>query len=189
MKITLTKAQRNLTKACATGDDRPVLTCLAVGKGHVVGADGFMLATMRHTFKGKYVLFPVQYLKAFNKCKGDVEFAVGPHYISGSDEQHVITVDRRNINGMYPKWQVVFQQLAEVPQQAQIALNADLLRRATEIVSKSCTCGKIMRCYVSDESHAVRITAEAQDGTSTDDDKLPEITMAVMPMLFVDWSK
>ena len=187
MKITLTKAQRNLTKACATGDDRPILQCLAVGKGWVAGADGFMLAKMRHQFKGKYVLFPVQYLKAFNKCKGDVEFAVGPRYISGSDGQHNITLDRRNIAGTFPNYNLVFAQLAEVPQQAQIALNADLLRRATEIVSKSCTHGKIMRCYVSDESHAVRITAETDDG-ATDDDKLPEITMAVMPM-FVDWSK
>ena len=179
MQITLTKAQRNLARAAATDESRPVLTCLVVGKGWVAAADGLMLARMRHPFKGKGVLFPAKFIKRFARC-GDVAFTVGPKHISGFDGEYTLTVDRPS--GTYPNHNLAFAGMGKA--KAHIAMNNDLLKRSIDTLG-NLTCGGVVRVYVHGAMDAIRIVG-IPDGDWADPDDAPRIEIAAMPM-FVNW--
>jgi hypothetical protein len=181
MKITLTRAQRRLIKACLTDKSRPTLQCLAVGNGWVAAADGFMLARMRHPFKGNAVLFPADFIKRFAKC-GDVDFTVGPHYISASDGDYTITIDRSRWMMMYPNHRLVVRALLAKKTKAKVALNCNLLMRAAELAKPGI--GDIMRFYVRGTSDAVLITAKSTDGSLDEQD----MEMVLMSMC-VNWGE
>jgi hypothetical protein len=180
MKITLTKTHRSIALACATGDDRPLLTCLCVRNGWVVAADGFMLARMRHPYRGKQVLFPASFLKHFKRCE-DVVFTVTPKRITGDTGTFSVSIPRPNLGTFLDHTIVVGDALKHTPGD-HVAFSPHLMRRALAIhgLIDQCVSSKlsvygvsepmILRADVYDEALKRHIALE----------------LVVMPM-FVQW--
>ena len=179
MKITLTRAQRQLSKACATDETRPVLTCMVVGNGWCAGADGFMLARMEHDYKGDNVLFPAKFLALFNKC-GDVTFTVGPKRITGNTGHYDASVLR--VDGTYPNHQKIFDDLETLNAGDHVAFNEKLMRRALDCFYKPDY--GIVRMWLKGPSDALYLRASVDFSDEDDEDVLAEAL--IMPM-FVQW--
>jgi hypothetical protein len=182
VRLTLTKQQRKLASACATDDSRPVLMCLAVGKGWVAAADGFMLARMKHEYKGDTVLIPASMMKHFTRCK-DVTFNIGPKTISASNGKY--TIDRPVIGASFPDHELCVNGIVAKPVEAQIAMSDALFKRVLACVDGADN--HVMRLFVREPSEAMQITAKVEPGEHGDGESVP-IEVYVMPM-FVDWSE
>ena len=189
MKLILTKQQRKVALAAATDDSRPALTCIAVGHGRVVAAEGFMAVTMPHPYQGDDVQIPASFVARFKRCE-DVTFTVGPKRIAASDGKMLLSIERPNIGATFPNLDRIIEPLHEKPVLARVALNNRLLRRAMDALD-GCDCG-ITRIYLReiqvgvDKATEVEITAQA--GWCDETGEPNTVTALIMPM-FVAWSE
>jgi hypothetical protein len=185
MKLTLTRQQRKLASACATDTAREALMCLAVGKGWVAAADGFVLARMKHEYQGETVLIPAAMMKHFTRCK-DVVFTVGAKTIGASNGHYAVIVDRPVIVGVpFPDHVTVATGLVKDKPRAKIAMSTVLFKTVLACVDGADS--HVMRLFVRKPSEAMQITAKVAPGDNTDGESVA-VEVYAMPM-FVDWQE
>ena len=180
MKITLTKTHRSIALACATDDDRPLLTCLCLRNGWVVAVDGFILARMRHPYRGKQVLFPASFLKHFKRCD-DVVFTITPKCITGDAGTFSVSVPRPNL-GTFPDHTIVVGDARKHKRGNHVAFSPQLMRRVLEIHTKIDQCVST-KLSVYGVSEPMILRADVYD---TALDRHTDLELVVMPM-FVAW--
>jgi hypothetical protein len=184
VKLILTKQQRKLVSACATDDSRPVLMCLAVGKGWVAAADGFVRARMQHEYTGDTILIPASMMKHFTRCK-DVTFNIGPKTISASNGRYIIVIARPAIGATFPDHETCVKGMTAKPVQGHIAMSDALFKRVLACVDGADS--HVMRLFVRDPSEAMQIVAKVEPGEHGEGESVP-IEVYAMPM-FVDWEE
>ena len=181
MRITLSKVNRNIAIAAATDDARPLLQHLCVGKGWVVAADGFVMARMRHSYRGKQVLFPVAFLKLFKRFD-DVVFTVTRTSITGYTGDFLVTISRPVNLGTFPDHHQVVADTVKHDVSSRTAFSPYLMRRALEMpvaIDKYAA----VRMQLYGESNAMILKADAYDMKL---DRHTDLEVIVMPM-FVKW--
>ncbi len=180
MRITLSKTHRSIALACATDDSRPLLTCLCVRNGWVVAADGFMLARMRHPYRGKQVLFPASFLKHFRRCE-DVTFTVTAKCITGDAGKFSVSIPRPDF-GTFPDHTIVMADALKHEAGDHVAFSPQLMRRALEIHAQ------VDRCVATKMSvHGVSEPMVLRDEVYDDAlERHTDLELVVMPM-FVQW--
>lgn len=189
MKLILTKQQRKVALAAATDDSRPALTCIAVGHGRVVAADGFMAVTMPHPYQGDDVLIPASFVARFKRCE-DVIFTIGPKRIAASDGKMLFSIERPAA-ATFPNIGAIIDRLHGKQVLARVAVNNRLMRRAMDALD-GCDCG-ITRIYlreiqvgIMDKATEVEVTAQA--GWDDETGEPNTITALIMPM-YVPWTE
>ena len=180
MRVTLTKTHRSIALACVTDDSRPLLTCLCVREGWVVAADGFILARMRHPYRGKQVLFPASFLKHFKRCE-DVVFTVTPKRITGDTGTFSVSIPRPDL-GTFPDHTIVVGDARKHKRGNHVAFSPHLMRRALAIhgLIDQCVATKLSVYGVSEP---MILRAEVYDEARK---RHTDLELVVMPM-FVQW--
>ena len=181
MKITLSKVNRNIAIAAATDDTRPLLQHLCVREGWVVAADGFVMARMRHSYRGKQVLIPATFLKHF-KRSDDVVFTVTPTRITGDAGSFSVSVPRPTSLGTFPDHHQVVAATVTHDARPRVAFSPYLMRRALEMpvaIDKYAA----VRMHLYGESNAMILKADVYDMKL---DRHTDLEVIVMPM-FVKW--
>lgn len=185
MKLTLTKQQRKLASACATDTTREALMYLAVGKGWVAAADGFVLARMAHEYEGDTVLIPATMMKHFTRCK-DVVFTISTKTIGASNGKYTVLVDRPVIvRAGFPDHVACANGIVKDKPKAQVAMSTLVFKTVLACVDGADS--NTMRMFIRGTSEAMQITAKVEPGEDTDHESVV-VEVYAMPM-FVDWQE
>lgn len=135
LEVILTKQQRQVARAAAKEDTRPVLQGAKIGNGKIIAADGFILAECPVESKGNAVVLVDA--ASLVKAKDVKEMGGTPLVYNGNGEAKLLTKDSAltlpcidgtypNIDALYPKEDEVFH----------IAISPTILKQVAAIAGE-----------------------------------------------------
>jgi len=177
MRVSLTKQQALVAKCTTRNDDRPYLSLVRIGDGHIVSTTGWAAASAPVDYDGEPIFVPADMIPS-GPC--DIEAGDGVVRVitaEGTDEAMMPDASE------YPDVDKAWQRVVKRKPKAMVALDVALLRQMLQCI-EGCGGGKngngIVRLYVRKPSDAVEWRVVMDAGVL--------VQGLIMPM-FVAWDQ